>query len=91
MLSMQRKLDFSQGYSFHSFPRIRPIAAALGLGLLYVLAFPLIGLAMLVWMQLRNATVNPLRGIVLGSVTAATGFFVSVIITVYGGFPVWFV
>ncbi len=91
MQSMQRTFDFSQGSSFHPFPSIGRIVAALCVGLSYVIVFPVIGLAMLVWIPLRSVTVNTLQTLAMGSVTAATGFFLSVMVTVYGGFPVWFV
>ena len=91
MQSMQRRFDFSQGSSFHPFSSIGRIVAALSVGLSYVIAFPIIGLALLVWIPLRSVTVNTLRALAMGSVTVAAGFFLSVIVTVYGGFPVWFV
>lgn len=38
-----------------------------------------------------SVVATTLRAVWLGLITVAAGFFVSVTITVYGGFPLWFV
>ncbi len=37
-----------------------------------------------------SAMVHTFRSVALGFIAVVAGFFVSVLITIYGGFPLWF-